>query len=92
VRRFAFLGRLRDRRRAIVCRAAVELMTDYLEAALAPADLARFEAHLAGCGACAAYLEQMRATVAALGHLRADDLPRAVRDELVELYRRVHAG
>ena len=75
-----------------MCRDAVELMTDYLEGALSHADHARFEAHLVHCDACTAYLDQMRATVATLGHLRVDDLPDEVVDEPVDLYRRHRAG
>jgi anti-sigma factor RsiW len=81
-----------ERRDALRCRDAVELMTDYLEGALSPAEDARFEAHLVHCAACVLYLDQMRATVAVLGHLDADQLPDAVIDELVWLYRRHHAG
>lgn len=39
-------------------------MTDYLEGALAPAERARFDAHVAECPGCEIYLEQMRATIA----------------------------
>lgn len=74
------------------CRLAVELMTDYLEGALRGRDLRRFERHLAGCVACAAYLDQMRTTLALAGRLRSTDLPDEVMDELVDLYRRVRAG
>jgi anti-sigma factor RsiW len=45
------------------CRELVELVTDYLEGALAPEDVARFEAHVAACPGCEAYVEQMRATI-----------------------------
>ena len=83
------LGR---RRRLLVCRDAVELMTDYLEGALGPTDRRRFEAHLAACPACTAYLGQMRATVAAAGRLEPDELPPEVLEELVGLYRRVAAA
>ena len=44
----------------ITCRELVELVTDYLEGALAPADRARFEEHLEICDACVAYVEQIR--------------------------------
>lgn len=81
-----------ERRRALACRSAVELMTDYLDGALSQDDRVRFEAHLVHCDACTAYLDQMRATVAMLGHLRVDDLPDQVVDELVDLYRRHRAG
>lgn len=67
-------------------------MTDYLEGALSPDDKARFEVHLAACPACVRYLGQMRATVAALGHLDPETLPAPVIDELIWLYRRHRAG
>ncbi|MDQ3946143.1 MAG: zf-HC2 domain-containing protein [Actinomycetota bacterium] len=76
------------RRRAIVCREAVELVTDYLEGALTARDRARFEAHLAECPHCHDYLEQMRTTIAVLGRIESEALEPDVRDELVALYRR----
>jgi anti-sigma factor RsiW len=75
------------RRRAIVCRQAVALMTDYLEGALTPRDRARLEAHLGGCPHCSEYLAQMRVTIDALGHVEPDDLDAAALDDLVALYR-----
>jgi anti-sigma factor RsiW len=80
--------RLRLRRRDVVCREAVELVTDYLEGALPAKDRARFEAHLAACPHCRRYLEQIRTTVAALGHIEPESLAPEVREELVALYRR----
>lgn len=80
------------RRRALICRDAVELMTDFLEGSLTSPHRRRFEAHLAGCPACTAYLSQMQATVESLGRLEPERLPDAVLDELVEVYRRVRAG
>ena len=53
------------RRRDLVCREAVELMSDYVEGALSKQDSARLEAHLAGCPHCTRYLEQIRATISA---------------------------
>lgn len=84
--------RLRRRRNRINCRRATELMTDYLEDALSNGNRARFEAHLAECDACTAYLDQMRAAVAAVGGLDAETLPRELRDELVVLYKRFHSS
>ena len=78
----------RRSRRAIVCRQAVELVTDYLEGTLSSRDRARFEAHLAECPHCTEYLEQIRATVRALGHVEPESLDPEARDELVSLYRR----
>jgi anti-sigma factor RsiW len=51
----------------LTCRELVELVTDYFEDALPPAERARFEAHLADCGGCTDYLAQMRATVRLVG-------------------------
>ena len=50
---------------AINCQELVELVTDYLEGALEPADLRRFEEHLAACGKCTEYMAQLRATIRA---------------------------
>lgn len=69
------------------CREVVELVTDYLDDALAPLQRARFEAHLQTCPDCATYLAQMRTTIALLGRLREDDVPRPVLDELVQAFR-----
>ena len=76
------------RRRELVCREAVELVTDYLEGALHGRDLARFEAHLAACPHCSEYLAQMRKTLDALGRIEAEELEPMVQDELVALFHR----
>ena len=80
------------RRRAIVCRQAVALMTDYLEGALSSRDRARLEAHLADCPHCSEYLAQIEMTVAAAGQVQPDDLSAEALDELVSLYRQWRAG
>jgi anti-sigma factor RsiW len=56
------------------CRELVELVTEYLEGTLAPAERRRFGAHLGGCRHCRAYLEQMRLTIGALGRLTEADV------------------
>jgi anti-sigma factor RsiW len=53
----------------MTCSELVELVTDYLEGALGPAERALFEDHLAGCPGCQSHLDQMRLTVDALGAL-----------------------
>jgi anti-sigma factor RsiW len=52
------------------CQELVELVTDYLEGALAPEERERFEAHVADCPGCDLYLEQMRTTIALAGATR----------------------
>ena len=75
------------RRRAIVCRKAVALMTDYLEGALSARDRVRLEEHLAGCPHCSEYLAQLRVTIDALGHVEPEALSDEAVDDLVALYR-----
>jgi anti-sigma factor RsiW len=80
------------RRRALVCRQAVELMSDYLEGALSDRDRDRLEAHLAQCEHCSAYLEQLRSTIEVLGRAEPGALTPDAQDELVRLYRRWREG
>jgi anti-sigma factor RsiW len=82
----------RERRRALVCRDAVALMTAYLDGELSPGERARLERHLADCPHCTTYLSQLRLTVDALGRIEVEDLPADAVDDLVTLYRRWRAG
>jgi anti-sigma factor RsiW len=79
------------RRRDIVCREAVELVTDYLEGALPRSARRRFEAHLAGCPHCTEYLAQMRATIRLTGTVTPQDLTPQMQDEFIALYRQWRA-
>jgi anti-sigma factor RsiW len=54
----------------IVCNQLVELVTDYLEGALPSRTLSQVEEHLVMCERCVTYVEQMQATVDALGGLK----------------------
>ena len=78
----------RRRRQDLVCRQAVELVTDYLEGALTGRERARLEAHLAACPHCSEYLAQMRRTLDLLGRVEPEELDPRVQDDLVALYRR----
>lgn len=80
--------RIFRRRRALVCREAVELVTDYLEGALSTTERRRLEEHLAACPHCSAYLEQIRMTIALAGRVEPERLQPEVQDELIALYRR----
>jgi anti-sigma factor RsiW len=71
----------------LVCRDAVELVSDYLDGTLPRRQRRRLEKHLEACDACSAYLEQMRATIAASGTVGPDDLPGDVVEGLVNLFR-----
>jgi anti-sigma factor RsiW len=69
------------------CQELVELVTDYLEGALSTEDTDRFEAHLGRCTGCAAYLEQIRQTIALTGRLTVDSLSPEAERELLHAFR-----
>ena len=75
------------RRRPLMCRELVELITEYLEGAMPARERARFEAHLAGCDACTAYVEQMRTTILLTGRLDERDLDADTRAALMHAFR-----
>jgi anti-sigma factor RsiW len=69
------------------CRELVELITEYLEGTLGSEDTARFERHLEDCDGCTAYVEQMRVTIVALGHLPPESLSPEAERELLAAFR-----
>ncbi len=69
------------------CRELVEVVSDYLQGDMAPAERLRFEQHLEECPHCVVYVEQMRATIAAVGRLSPDELDPVARDELMSAFR-----
>jgi len=75
------------RSRGLTCIELVELVTDYLEGNLDADERARVERHLAGCDACTAYIDQMRVTIAVVGRVDVDDIPDAMKVELMHAFR-----
>jgi hypothetical protein len=73
--------------RELTCAEVVELVTDYLEHRLSARDVERFEAHLALCDGCGHYVDQLRATIAATGRLREQDLPFLLQERLLDAFR-----
>ena len=73
----------------LTCQQIVELVTDYLEGALPPETASRFEEHLNFCDGCVAYLDEMRAAIAAVGHadLAEDEMPEQTRESLLTAFR-----
>jgi anti-sigma factor RsiW len=76
----------------LTCQELVELVTDYLEGALSPAERARFDAHLAGCTGCRRYLEQMRQTIATLPRLTEETIQPDAKEALLRAFRTWKAG
>jgi anti-sigma factor RsiW len=71
----------------ISCQEVVELVTEYLEAALPAGEAALFEQHLNFCEGCVWYVHQIRTAVAATGELREEEIPAETRDALVAAFR-----
>jgi len=71
----------------LTCEELVELVTEYLETALSPADRARFEEHMMTCPSCQAHLDQMKGTIETVGRLSMDGLPPAAERDLLEAFR-----
>jgi anti-sigma factor RsiW len=71
----------------LACQELVELVTDYIEGRLSPAERSRFEEHLAVCEGCRVYLEQIRETIRLTGALSEESLSPEARDALLETFR-----
>jgi anti-sigma factor RsiW len=84
---FTRLFRRRGGDPGLSCQELVELVTDYLEDALSPADKARFEAHIAACEGCTMYLRQMREMLELLGELTTESISPQAEAELLASFR-----
>jgi anti-sigma factor RsiW len=71
----------------LTCRQLAQLVSDYVEGVLARPVQERIVAHLADCDDCAAYVDQMRATIAVARDLPAGEVAPPVREALVALFR-----
>lgn len=69
------------------CQELVEAVTDHLEGALPEADRLRFEAHLAHCADCGAYVTQIRLTIEATARAGAETLSPELQDRLLQAFR-----
>jgi anti-sigma factor RsiW len=65
----------------------VELVSDYVDDRLPVRERLRFEEHLAVCGPCRSYFDQMRDTIRLTGELREEALDPALKDAAVEAFR-----
>jgi anti-sigma factor RsiW len=71
----------------LICQEIVEVVTDYLEGAMDAQSRASFDAHLAGCPHCTAYIEQVRAMIRVAGTIEARSLTPEFRAGLVAAFR-----
>jgi predicted anti-sigma-YlaC factor YlaD len=70
----------------ISCREVVEIVTDYLEGALAPDVLVRLEEHLGVCDPCREYIAQVKTTTRLAARTRVLE-ERPDRDALLDVFR-----
>jgi anti-sigma factor RsiW len=71
----------------IACNELVELVSAYIEGRLPPREVMRFDAHLESCEGCRTYVDQMRVTIDALGHLPEESITAGARDTLLKAFR-----
>ncbi|HWI06097.1 MAG TPA: zf-HC2 domain-containing protein [Solirubrobacteraceae bacterium] len=76
----------------LTCKEFVEVLTDYLEDALDPAERADVERHIVICRGCSNYVEQMRSTIDLLGRMGDDAADGAHSEKLLGLFRAWRAG
>ena len=69
------------------CNELVEVITDYLEETLPQHDRERFESHLKECPFCVTYVEQIRATIGALGRIPVESIDAQARARLLDAFR-----
>ena len=69
------------------CKEITELCTEYLERRMSPMDRLRFRLHIAMCKVCRMYIDQMQATVDALGRMPEGEIPPHVEGELMNHFR-----
>ena len=69
------------------CQEVVDILTDFLEGAMPPAERIRLEQHLAMCEGCMNYLEQLRTSIHLLGGLDDHAVPPPAVAELLDKFR-----
>jgi anti-sigma factor RsiW len=73
--------------RDLTCKELVELITGYLDGTLPARHRRRFEAHIATCDRCTAYLAQMEMTIRVTGTLTEGQVTDEQRSVLLSAFR-----
>lgn len=76
----------------MACQELVELVTDFLEGVLGPAETERVNRHLEGCESCELYISQVQASIRATATLPVETPEAAVEQRLADLHRNWLAG
>jgi predicted anti-sigma-YlaC factor YlaD len=77
----------RDFVEGYACREIVELATDYLEGAMTPEQMTRFELHLNLCDGCFNFVEQVHTTAGMARVLTEEEVPEETKAKLLEAFR-----
>jgi Putative zinc-finger len=76
-----------ERQSDLACQEIVELVTEYLEGAMAPERVELFEQHVVFCEGCDTYVDQMRRSIALSGCVGQDDVDSAAVAQLMAAFR-----
>ena len=76
----------------LTCKEFVEVLTDYLEDVLEPAERAEIERHIVICRGCSNYVEQMRRTIDLLGRSATGEPADGQPDKLLGMFREWQAA
>lgn len=69
------------------CEEIVQLASEYLEGAMTPEEMTRFELHLNLCDGCSRFLEQIRTASALAKSLPVEQIPDDMQAKLVAAFR-----
>lgn len=76
----------------LACRRVADIVTEYLEGELAPAQRAQLEQHLLICQACAQFVAQHKSTIGGLGALAHKPPTTSARDAALAAFRKLRGG
>jgi Putative zinc-finger len=69
------------------CKEVIDLATEYVEGAMTPSQMTRFELHLNFCDGCVTFVDQIRATAAMAGRLSEEQIPGETKVKLLAAFR-----
>ena len=76
----------------MTCQDLVEVVTEYLDGAMPPADVRRFDEHLTTCDGCTTYLAQFRQTIELSGRLTPEAVDAETEAALLDAFRGWNQG
>lgn len=72
----------------VKCEELVELVTDYLESVLEPAEVARIHKHLTVCDSCESYLSQVCVAIRVTSSLPSEEMTREAEEDILRIHQR----